>query len=103
MLYIVLGLAVVFYASLFWVWSAAQPHLDSTASRLAAWRQLIYLVPDQTALLVLRELILLTLVYLAFDGAVALVRRVVSHKTPRHSWHDGPPLDAARRDDSRAA
>jgi len=101
MLYFVLGLAVVLYASLFWLWGALAPHLGASASRLSVWRQMIVGVPDHTALILLKELIVLTLIYLAFDGARSLIRLALHHKAARPSWHDYPS-DAAPHDGPRS-
>jgi hypothetical protein len=90
MLYVVLFLAVVFYASLFLVWGTLGPQLDSAAMRFSFWREVIFSVPDQTSLLLLKELIVLTLVYVVFDAVIAAVRRALERRTPRPSWHDYP-------------
>ncbi len=83
MLYVALLIAIGFYGVLYFLWSAMEPHLSRPTASLAWLRALIFQVPDAGALLLLKELILLTALYLAADFIVASTRRVLRRRAAR--------------------
>ena len=99
MLYITLILAVVFYVSLFLMWGAIQPQLNSVTSVFASLKQIVMTVPDHTSMLLLKEMIMLTLIYLVLDGTLSLIRRAIQGKAPRPSWHDYPTTNGVSHND----
>jgi hypothetical protein len=87
MLYVVVALAVIFYAALFLAWNTFQPAIDASSQTLASWRDIIFAVPDPTVLLVLKEFIILALVYIAFDFVMSCVKRARKRRdSEKLSW-----------------
>jgi len=84
MLYIVVVLAAVFYASLFLAWNTFRPTIDASAQTFASWRDIVFAVPDPTVLILLKEMLILAFIYIAFDAVVSLVRR--RRRAPKASW-----------------
>ena len=85
MLYIALLIAIGFYGALYLLWNAMEPHLSRPAASLAWLRSLIFQVPDAGALLLLKEVILLTALYLAADFVIASTRRALRRRARRPS------------------
>ena len=87
MLYFVVAVAVVFYAALFLAWSTFQPAIDASSQTLASWRDIIFAIPDPTVLLLLKQCILLALVYIAFDAIATGIKRARKRREAEHlSW-----------------
>lgn len=85
MLYVALLIAIGFYGALYLLWNAMEPHLSQPAAFLAWLRALIFHVPDANALLLLKEVILLTALYLAADFVVAATRRALTRRALRRN------------------
>ncbi len=85
MLYIALLIAIGFYGALYLLWNSMEPHLSRPAASLAWLRTLIFQVPDASALLLLKEMILLTALYLAAEFVIASTRRALRRRAQRPS------------------
>ena len=85
MLYVVVVVAAVFYASLFLAWSTWHPAIDASSRTLASWRDVVLAVPDPTVLIVLKEVLMLAFIYCVFDALLSLFRRL-RHRPARPSW-----------------
>ena len=85
MLYVVVVLAAVFYASLFLAWSTLHPAIDASSRTFASWRDIILAVPDATVLILLKEVLILASVYCVFDALLSLSRRC-RYRRAKPSW-----------------
>ena len=87
MLYLTLVVAVLFYGLLYIFWTTIQPFLGQPTSTLVSWRDLFSSVPDVGILVLLKELIIMTGVYLFFDFIVSFVKSCIRlrRKTDRLS------------------
>lgn len=85
MLYVALVIAIGFYGALYFLWSAMEPHLAQPTAGLLWLRTLVFHVPEPNTLVLLKELILLTVLYLTADFVVASVRRWLRRK-PKKSF-----------------
>jgi hypothetical protein len=88
MLYFAVAIAIAFYGVLYFMWSAMQPHLQQPASVLARLRDMMFVVPDPTAMVLLKELIVLAVAYLVFDFVLSAIKRLLSRKPRRASVKD---------------
>lgn len=87
MLFVVVLVAAVFYAALFMAWNAFRPQMETSAQVLASWRDVIFTTPDPSALMVLRQMIVIALVYLVFDFLFSAARRLHRRNAqPPTSW-----------------
>lgn len=87
MLFLAFVLAVVFYGVLCFVCGALSPHLGGATTMLQWLRALVFRVPDTNALLLLKEILVFTACYIAFDliaFLVRLARRPPARKIKRH-------------------
>lgn len=84
MLYIVVVLAAVFYASLFLAWDTFRPSIDASAHTLASWRDIVLAVPDPTVMILLKEILILAFLYIACDALGSVLRR--RRRTSKTSW-----------------
>lgn len=84
MLIIAFVLALVLYIVLYFFASSLAPHLGGVTTTLQTLRALIFHIPDAAALLLLRELLIVTACYIAFDlmlsGVRLLMRRAESRR-----------------------
>ena len=82
MLFVVVILSAVFYVALLIGWNIFQPQMESSALALAGWRDVIFKVPDPGVLIVLKEVIIMAVVYLIFDFVHSYVRRLRRRNAP---------------------
>lgn len=82
MLFVVVLLAAVFYVALFAAWNAFRPQMENSAHMIASWRDIIFTVPDPGVLVILKELILIAAVYVAFDFLASTIRWVKRRNAP---------------------
>jgi hypothetical protein len=85
MIYVAFALAIAFYGAMYFFWAAMQSHLSGPTAFLMRLRDMVFGVPDLNALVVFKELILLTALYLLFDFALSTYKRARRPQAARPS------------------
>jgi len=102
MLVIALIAAFLVYIGLIYVWTIAQPQIDSAAAPLETLRQTFLGLPHDTALAILKWAIILMAFYLITDALISALRRNPKSKSAhltkkeyfaRQNQNNTPPSD----------
>lgn len=86
MLILAFAAAVVLYAVLCLACGALTPYLGGATASLQTARALIFQAPDANALLLLKEMLILTALYIAFDFVVSRVRTALRPTAKKSDW-----------------
>jgi TRAP-type C4-dicarboxylate transport system permease small subunit len=83
MLFIALVVVFFIYIALVYLWTAAQPQINSATPVLETLRQTFLGVPHETALAILKWALILTAFYLITDALLSALRKNPRSKSSR--------------------
>src|SRR4028119_1323631 len=101
MVFIALIVVFFIYIALVYLWTAAQPQINSATPALETLRQTFLGVPHETALAILKWALILVAFYLITDALVSALRRNPRSKSSRMMNKDVDHADSTSKPKSR--